>query len=170
MVDCKAQAFTLEGIAASLLLLVTTYAVFQSSVVISPSWGELEDVQLKLLGYDLLRSIDINDDSKISLAGMLSSINKTTNCSDGTCTVNQEFRDNFSSLLRTLDLNCRLEVLWVNETKKSLENTTLKPFDSDPLTDSVSVDRIVIIQGDSSNPFCSSGKCAVEVRLIIWKV
>ncbi|MDK2877274.1 MAG: hypothetical protein PWQ22_1684 [Archaeoglobaceae archaeon] len=45
----KAQSFTLEGVMASLLLLVVMYTFFQSSLVVSPMWSEISDAQLRLL-------------------------------------------------------------------------------------------------------------------------
>ncbi len=56
----KAQAFTLEGVMAALLLLLVMYTFFQSSLVISPMWSELTDAQLRLLANDALKILDNN--------------------------------------------------------------------------------------------------------------
>jgi hypothetical protein len=176
MVNKKAQTFTLEGIAASLLLLITTYAVFQSSVIISPSWGELESVQLKQIGYDVLRVIDVDDPtSNISLRGMLTKINLTTDCDAerSVCSVNDDFATNFSTIMNSLGIEFRIEVLWLNENNTVnttvLNSTSLTTFSKNPTSKAVSVDRIVLIDPNPDNPFCSS-PCAVEVRLTLWKV
>lgn len=155
--DVKAQTFTLEGVAASLLLLIATYTIFQSTVVLAPSWSEFENVQLKQLGYDLLRVLDKPGGGNSSLEGMIANLN----CSGNLCVAPEEFRSNLSLVLSSLPSNGRLEVLCVNSSE--IEVLVIEGFNKTPTPNAVRVSRFVI-----SDPPCSGAKVA-EVRLTLWR-
>lgn len=166
MVD-RAQAFILEGVAASLLLLVATYAIFQSSLVISPMWSELGDAQLKQTGYDALRILDGNGTYNDSLKGMLTRLNSSFKPND-------EFLASLEKLV--YPANYRLELYWVNLTIGKIHSKVL--VDNEPTPEAIAASRIVVLtNGDlsSSSPFYIKDSpphipVAIEVRLILWKV
>ncbi len=191
----KGQTFTLEGIAASLLLIIATYTIFQSSVVVSPSWSEFNNVQLKQLAYDILRIAD-NDSSSNSLQAALKNLNVTTNCdpashpasitcnstgnADWCCDLSlaaPEFENNLTDVLERFGADARLEIIWLNGS--NVNTTVLKPFDHEPTPNAVRASRFIYLGDISANtnlPFYShassnfNSNLLVEVRLTLWKV
>ncbi|MFP3909769.1 MAG: hypothetical protein ACLFVX_07905, partial [Archaeoglobaceae archaeon] len=161
MVDDRGQTFTLESIAAAMLILLATYALFQSSLVISPMWSEFSDAQLKQKGQDALTILDGDKEHEDSLKGMLVNLNSSYRA-------NEQF---LASLDKTVNpANYKLEILWVNKTTNKVESTALN--DNDPTPEAVAASRIVVLAEDdvdSSSPFYDKTPLAVEVRLILWQ-
>ena len=58
MVRGEAQLYTMEGIAAGLIMLLTTYLVLGSTVVYTPGDTHITDMQLEQVGSDILRVMD----------------------------------------------------------------------------------------------------------------
>ncbi|MEM0331824.1 MAG: hypothetical protein QXM06_02070 [Archaeoglobaceae archaeon] len=158
--DLKAQTFTLEGVAASLLLLIATYTIFQSTVVLAPSWSEFENVQLKQLGYDILRVLDNPQGGNASLIGMIANLS----CNNNTCITPAEFSSNLSLVLSSLTAHGRIEILCVNGSE--IEVLNIAGFNKDPTPNAVRASRFVI--ANPSNSPCSNAK-VVEVRLTLWR-
>jgi hypothetical protein len=179
--DDKAQAFTLEGITAAMLILIVTYTLFEGSVVVSPIWSEYGSIQLKQLGYDALRSLDIHRTSmnlsacpdqnvtRNSLRYMLIQLNATDP------QPNRDFMNTLDALLDP-SIKKRLEVYWVNQSNNNtIESLVL--INNTPIPDAVGVSRIVVIypcEINSTSPFYASftndTALAVEVRMILWHV
>jgi hypothetical protein len=180
--DERAQAFTLEGITAALLILLVTYTLFESSIVVSPIWSEYGDIQLKQIGYDVLRSLDVHrtsmnlsacpdtrNVSKNSLQYMLIQLNASNP------QPNEEFLNALSMMLDP-SIKKRLEVYWVNQS----DNNTIKTLvliNNTPVPDAVGVSRIIVLYPcdvTTSSPFYGSftndTALAVEVRMILWRV
>ena len=165
MVREKAQTFTLEGITAAILLLIVTYTLFQSSLVMSPMWNEFSDAQLKQLAYDTLRVLDGDKLYNDSLKGMLIRLNSSFKPND-------EFVTSLEKLIKPA--NYRVEVRWVNKTTGRVESRAL--IDNRPTPEAVAASRIVVLtNGDfnSTSPFYDASlpdhaPIAVEVRLIVW--
>jgi hypothetical protein len=164
-----AQAFTLEGVMASLLLLVVVYALFQSSLVISPMWSEITDAQLKLIGYDVLKVLDNPEKDasgkylNSSLQGMLVFLNDSFK-------PNEEFLYAFNRL--TFPAEYRIELYWVNDTG----HVVMVPLvDKKPTPEAVAASRLVVIQASDFNvnpdsPFYGITHPVVfEVRVILWR-
>jgi len=86
MVKDGAQLYTMEGIAAGLIMLLTTYLVLGSTSVYTPGDTHLTDMQLEQVGSDILKIMDTpaNHTSKSSLRILI----------DNTDT--QGFNDSFS--------------------------------------------------------------------------
>lgn len=161
MVGEKGQTFTLEGIAAAMLILLATYTLFQSSLVISPMWSEFSDAQLKQKGQDALTILDGDKEHKDSLKGMLIRLNSSFQAND-------QF---LNSLDKTVHpASYKLEVRWVNKTTEEVESRALN--DNEPTPEAVAADEIVVVTEDdvdSSSPFYNKTPLAVEVRLILWQ-
>ncbi len=156
--DLKAQTFTLEGVAASLLILIATYTVLQSTVILAPTWSEFENVQLKQLGYDILRIMDNQNEENSSIRGML----KNLNCNNGTCISPVEFSDNLTKILNAINSFARLEILCVENGE--IRTFILDGFEKEPTPNAVRVSRFVIVE----NAPCVNAK-VVEVRLTLWR-
>jgi hypothetical protein len=58
MVREDAQLYTMEGIAAGLIMLLTTYLVLGSTSVYTPGDTHITDMQLEQVGSDILRVMD----------------------------------------------------------------------------------------------------------------
>jgi len=156
--DLKAQTFTLEGVAASLLILIATYTIFQSTVVMSPSWSEFNNIQLKQLGYDILRVLDNPEGGNSSLRGFIDNLT----CSDGRYFAPAEFSSNLSAILDSLHTSGRVELIWVNESR--IETAVLSNFSKIPTPNAVRVSRFVVSSND-----CLPNAMVVEVRLTLWR-
>ncbi|MEM0203698.1 MAG: hypothetical protein QXO16_07370 [Archaeoglobaceae archaeon] len=159
--DLKGQTFTLEGVAASLLLLIATYTIFQSTVVMSPAWSEFENVQLKQLGYDILRVLDTSGGNE-TLKGMLGNLSCDA---DSICNTPQEFRETLTAILSNITANGRVEVLLVNETTREIKVFVLDGFNKTPTPNAVRVSRFVV---GNFETLCPGAKVA-EVRLTLWR-
>jgi len=61
MVDDSGQLYTIEGISAGLLMIVTAYLVVSSTTVLTPQDVHITDVQLEQLGNDALAMMDTRD-------------------------------------------------------------------------------------------------------------
>ncbi len=60
MVNQEAQLYTIEGVAASILVLTTVYLVLSTTTVFTPGETHIYDMQLEQLGNDVLAVIDVN--------------------------------------------------------------------------------------------------------------
>lgn len=58
MVNEQAQLYTMEGIAAGLIMLLTAYLVLGSTLVYTPGDTHITDMQLEQVGSDILRVMD----------------------------------------------------------------------------------------------------------------
>ena len=54
MVNEQAQLYTIEGIAAAILMVITAYLVISSSVIFTPQDTHINDMQLEQIGHDAL--------------------------------------------------------------------------------------------------------------------
>jgi len=86
MVKGDAQLYTMEGIAAGLIMLLTTYLVLGSTAVYTPGDTHLTDMQLEQVGSDIMKIMDTPVNSTAS--SMLQTILANT---DG-----ESFNDNFA--------------------------------------------------------------------------
>jgi hypothetical protein len=58
MVNNDAQLYTIEGIAASLIMIMTLFFVVNSTSVYTPGDAHISDMQLEVLGTDALQMMD----------------------------------------------------------------------------------------------------------------
>ena len=59
MVDQDGQLYTIEGVAASVLILTTVYLVLSTTTVFTPGESHIYDMQLEQLGNDALAVLDV---------------------------------------------------------------------------------------------------------------
>lgn len=59
MVDQSAQLYTIEGIAASLIMILTVFFVVNTTSVYTPGDTHISDMQMEILGTDALRMMDV---------------------------------------------------------------------------------------------------------------
>lgn len=159
----KAQAFTLEGIIASLLLLLVTFTIFQSSLVVNPMWSELTDVQLRLLAYDALKVLD--NSSKVdgkylndSLQGLITNL-------DEDFTANQDFVKTLEKLV--FPASYMLEICWIEND----EIVCVPVVKNKPTPEAVMGSRYIVLpKSDLPQVFLNTSDPVVfEVRLVLWR-
>lgn len=62
MVSTDAQMYTIEGVAAGVLMLVTVYLVISSTNMFTPGDSHITDMQLEQIGNDALAMMDTPDE------------------------------------------------------------------------------------------------------------
>lgn len=58
MVTDEAQLYTIEGISAALLMVITAYLILSSTSILTPGDTHISDMQLEQLGNDVLKMMD----------------------------------------------------------------------------------------------------------------
>ena len=68
MVNNSARLYTIEGVAAAIIMVVTAYLVISTNTILTPQDTHIPDMQLEQLGHDALVIMDtpqgIENDSK----------------------------------------------------------------------------------------------------------
>ena len=57
----EAQLYTIEGVAAAILMVVTAYLILNTTFILTPGDTHINDMQLEQLGNDILRMMDTAD-------------------------------------------------------------------------------------------------------------
>lgn len=170
----RAQALTLEGVMASLLLLLVMYTFFQSSLVVSPMWSELTDAQLRLLAHDALKVLENN--TKVKIDGKYRYLNDSLQGMITTLGYRFEPNDEFKSVLGRLvfPANYRVELCWVENEK--INCSTLIPNSPTPeavmSTRYLSIPKSELLGSVFSKPEIYTllyDPVIFEVRLTLWR-
>jgi hypothetical protein len=85
MVNDRAQLYTMEGIAAGLIMLLTTYLVLGSTSVYTPGDTHITDMQLEQVGSDILRVMDTPltlNDSRVDYRSTRTDLELMVNATD----------------------------------------------------------------------------------------
>ena len=170
--DCKAQAFTLESIAAALLLLVVAYFLFRSTLIIAPQSTQVVDVQLSQYAKDTLRILDNpSSPTNDTLEYVLEHLNSS------------DFEEVVAPLVNATkeclpkDVGFNFAVYYYNYTTKKVEKLDLTNFV--PSSSTVTASRYIVLDSKdfvSGSPFVSTAPesgsypVVVEVRLTLWRV
>ena len=107
MVNSDGQLFTIEGIAASLIMLMTVYIVVNTTSVYTPGDTHINDMQLEVIGSDALKMMNTPSDSITRSpletivenndgAAFYTLFNNTVNNRTGTKSDAIQFRANYS--------------------------------------------------------------------------
>lgn len=164
------QLYTIEGVAASLILLMTAFIVVNSTSVYTLGDTHISDMQLEVLGSDALSQMNIAPNSTFSKSP-LQTIVETNDV--GT------FNTMFLNLVnnRTGAVQDRIEyvanVTYV-EKDGSTVNSSILSRSSHPLVGGehpVRVSDWVIVDKIPGCPAtaCNSGKHAVLVEVLLWR-
>ncbi|WAI00418.1 DUF7288 family protein [Methanogenium organophilum] len=92
----EGQLYTIEGITAGVIMLVTAFTIFNTGIVYTPGDAHITDMQIQQLGYDALQMMDTPaDSSPLSVSPLASMVlNKHKGMSD------TEFNSAFSEYLK----------------------------------------------------------------------
>jgi len=80
MVNDRGQLFTIEGVAASMIMLFTTYLVLGATTVYTPGDSHISDMQLEQIGSDALNMM--NTPSNCTSSSCVSQLQAIVNESD----------------------------------------------------------------------------------------
>lgn len=58
----EGQLYTIEGITAGVIMLVTAFTIFNTGIVYTPGDAHISDMQIQQLGYDALLMMDTPED------------------------------------------------------------------------------------------------------------
>lgn len=171
----KGQVFTLEGIIAAVMVLMATYFLFHSTIIVSPLTGETSDAQLKQLGRDALVILD-NPDEEVNdtLQNALAELNSSN-----------PPRGLINSLDKILPANVdyNLKVLYYNTTKDDISSYSI--VNKSYTMDTVSASRYIAVRNGEfvkDSPFSYNQSAGVEgsidrerpivleVKLILWRI
>lgn len=61
MVNESGQLYTIEGVAAAILMVFTAYLIFSSTFILTPGDSHINDMQLEQLGNDVLKLMDTRE-------------------------------------------------------------------------------------------------------------
>ena len=182
-----AQLYTMEGIAAGLIMLLTTYLVLGSTSVYTPGDTHLTDMQLEQVGSDVLKLMDtpVNLTTNSTLRTLLAD----TNCPG----FNQNFTvGNINNLNITANatqfgssrIRIQVSVWYRNQTSNGVQSYTLYPCAGEVANPEaegpgVRVSRLVHLSGrpeslKTVNPAAwnsmRSGPQEVLVEVLMWQV
>jgi hypothetical protein len=167
MVDDSAQLYTMEGIAAALIILATAYLVAGTTSVYTPGDSHITDMQLEVLGNDVLAVMDtpVSADAKSNLTEYITAWNSSG------------FNAEFGRLLnkkidRTDNLQFTTEVSYRNTSGVVTTNDFGTPATGSGYEQAVRVTRLVTIPdtptGSKPADFRTS-KQVVMVEVLIWR-
>ncbi|MCS7122225.1 MAG: hypothetical protein NZ895_06480 [Archaeoglobaceae archaeon] len=159
----KAQTFTLEGITAAIILLLVMYTFFQTSLVVSPTWSELTDAQLRLLAQDALKVLD--NSTKVANSYLNDSLQGLISTLDQDLKPNKEFIKTLDKLV--FPANYKLEICWVEREK--IRCSVL--IQNNPTPEAVVGFRYIVMPKSDLPRFFSDAEdpAVFEVRLTLWR-
>jgi hypothetical protein len=173
MVNSEAQLFTIEGIAASLIMLMTVYIVVNTTSVYTPGDTHINDMQLEVIGSDALKMMNtpVNGSAGKSLletivekddsAAFYTIFNNTLNNRTGTRSDTIQFMANVSYI--------RPYVAGVANSTNSTPLSMSRPFYGGE--HAVHISQWIIVE--KKFPDCSAincqGKHAALVEVLLWR-
>jgi hypothetical protein len=117
MVNSEGQLFTIEGIAASLIMLMTVYIVVNTTSVYTSGDTHINDMQLEVIGSDALKMMNIPENGSVNKsplaiivendngAAFYNLFNNTLNNRTGTQSDNIQFMANISYIRQDNTVN-----------------------------------------------------------------
>jgi hypothetical protein len=110
MVGGGAQLYTMEGIAAGLIMLLTAYLVLGSTSVYTPGDTHITDMQLEQVGSDILRVMDTPRSLTGSLQPNRTDLELIVNTTDSGGTFVGEFKNEYlcngNAVAREINVGC----------------------------------------------------------------
>lgn len=176
MVDDRGQLYTIEGVAAGILMVVTAYLVISSTTVLTPQDVHIVDMQLEQLGSDALAILDTPD-------SFVQNPNETANKSMLQRQIENDggiaFGENFSRVLNSKVNPSEADSLKFNATihyrdvfsgvvKTKQLNESAKYYREN----AVKVNRWVLVNpvNPNNNPFGLDGRNqTVLVEVLLWR-
>lgn len=162
MVDERGQLYTIEGVAAAILMVTTTYLVLSATTILTPGETHIADMQLEQLGYDVLTVMDTPE--RYGTQSRLSNYIQTGNCADFNTTLHALLNTRMGLPQDTLSYNATIFY------RNSTDSLNYYPFYGSQYyrQNSVKITRWVNIP-DSVKPDQRSGYQTVLLEVLIWR-
>jgi hypothetical protein len=170
MVNSDGQLFTIEGIAAALIMLMTVYIVVNTTSVYTPGDTHINDMQLEVIGSDALKMMNTPENGSVNATPLSIIVEKN----DG-----DAFYTSFNHLLNNRTgtqpdtIQFMANVSYV-QTDKTVNSTTLLNM-SRTLTGgehAVHISQWIIVENrefPTWGPAYSKGKHAALVEVLLWR-
>jgi len=170
MVNDAGQLYTMEGVAAGIIMLLTAYIVLSTTSIYTTGDTHIPDMQLEQLGSDVLAMMD-TPDAKGDLRSDLATYVYTTNQSDfrtafcNYCNMRAGFND---------DLKMNAYVYYRDQDSGTVKSYVLDEEDfTTGRENAVRVTRWVQIPGEPLSLYLSTGiddrPQAVLVEVLLWR-
>lgn len=170
MVNSDGQLFTIEGIAAGLIMLISVYIVVNTTSVYTPGDTHINDMQLEVIGSDALKMMNMPENGTVGKSPLARMVEKD----DGAA-----FFTNFNQILnnrtetRANTIQFMANVSYMKD--GSTVNSTFLNM-SRPLTGgehAVRVSQWIIVENRKLDPDWSAaygrGKHAALVEVLLWR-
>ncbi len=172
----EGQLYTIEGVTAGVIMLVTAFTIFNSGIVYTPGDAHISDMQIQQLGYDALLMMDTPDKFSPLKESDLATFIRTNNAAD--------FDANFTSYLNantgateivdSLEYNATVYSRVASGTGGTVHphafshstNSRISQLTREP---AISVTRYVWISMPNSVPGYDSGNQLVLLEVLIWR-
>jgi len=176
MVNSCGQLFTIEGIAASLIILMTAYIVVNNTSVYTPGDTHISNMQLEVMGSDALRMMDTSSNGTYGKTPLQTIIEQGD--SDTFSTMFLNIVNNRTGTTRDT-IQFRANVTYLMQPDYQTVNSTIFSNSSQSLIEgdhAVRVSEWVIVDKTPKDfPECPgmlsacSGKHAVLVEVLLWR-
>ena len=171
MVNNQGQLYTIEGVAAGLLMVVTAYLIISSTTVLTPQDVHIADMQLEQLGNDALVILDTPDYSILNSTGGANKSKLQMQIeSDG----GAAFGENFSRIINSKVNPSEHDTLKFNATifyrDESTGNLIERPFNGSIYyrENAVKVNRWVYVN-PNTHPFLNTRNQSILLEVLIWR-
>lgn len=168
----EGQLYTIEGITAGVIMLVTAFTIFNSGLVYTPGDAHISDMQIQQLGYDALQMMDTPADSSPLYESPLAKMIQGNHGDQ----FKIEFNDYLKKHTGTTEIVDSLEFNATvfnrdGDTPHSYQFSNSTMYETSQLTrePAISVTRYVWITG---RPFASgydTGNQLVLLEVLIWR-
>jgi hypothetical protein len=169
MVNSEGQLYTIEGISAALILLVTAYIVVNSTSVYTPGDTHLSDMQLEVIGSDALTMMDTAPNSTVGKSPLQNIIEQ-----DDSAAFNSLFLSTVNAKTGSAPENIQFSANVTYVRPDNSINSTPLGNSSRPFTGTehaVHITKWVMVE--KKFPDCTAlscrGKHAVLVEALLWR-
>jgi hypothetical protein len=172
MVKDSGQLYTIEGVAAGLIMLLTAYFVLNSTTVYTPGDSHISDMQLEVLGNDALKMMN----TRVDNTHLKSPLQEIIEQGDA-----DRFRTMFLNLTNNRSGSTRDRIQFSANYTFRMQNTTATNTTesvfftaSRPLTGgehAIRATQFVIVHNDAADKWGSSElrNRAVLVEVLMWR-
>jgi len=169
MVNSDGQLFTIEGIAAALIMLMSVYIVVNTTSVYTAGDTHINDMQLEVIGTDALKMMNIPENGSVGKSP-LADIVETNNGTAFYTLFNNTLNNWTETRANTIQFMANVSYV---RTDMSINSTPLSM--SRPLfggEHAVHISQWIIVNKASGSdilPDASPGKHAALVEVLLWR-
>ncbi|MDD4137465.1 MAG: hypothetical protein PHT99_06170 [Methanoregula sp.] len=171
MVSADGQLYTIEGVAAGLIMLITAYLVVNSTSVYTPGDTHLSDMQLEVIGSDALTMMDTAPNAAIGKSSLQTIVE-----TDDSAGFNTLFLNTVNARTDPVPENLQFmaNVTYVRSWLDNSINSTPLSNSSRPFTGTEHAVHVTKwIQVEKKFPDCTAASCqgkhAALVEVLLWR-